>query len=92
MRHSAASAALALLTVALVSVALALYDASHHAAAGSIEALVTATFWHSPVLLSGAFAPFILLAVALGAGRWLKRREERLGGGPVRPPGWKPDR
>lgn len=37
------------------------------------------------------FAPFILLAVTLAAGRWLKRREQRVDSGPVRPPGWEHD-
>lgn len=38
------------------------------------------------------FAPFILLAVTVATGRWLKRREQHLDSGPIRPPGWDQDR
>lgn len=91
MRTRNVGAALALLVLSLVSVGLALFDANSQTPAMSIEWMVTGSFWQSPVLLVGAFAPFILLGVTLAAGWWLKRREQRLDTGPVRPPGWDRD-
>lgn len=91
MRRRSLGAALALLAISLVSVGLALFDASSQTPAVTLEWMVTGSFWQSPVLLVGAFAPFILLAVTLAAGWWLKRREQRLDTGPVRPPDWERD-
>lgn len=91
MRRRTVGAALALLALSLVSAVLALFDASGQTPAVSIDWMVSGSFWQSPVLLAGAFAPFLLLAVALAAGWWLERREERLDTGPVRPPDWERD-